>query len=238
MATENDRPLVSVVIPAYNESRVIEYTIADIQKVLQEKGIYFEIIVVDDGSADLTGKIAEVSGAKVLQLKNNVGYGRALIAGLNVARGEIIVITDADGSYRPEDIERLIEPIRNRKADVVYGTRFVKASDVRPYSMSLTGYITGLLIKFSLKLLTGVLLSDIFSNFKAIRKEALEKLDLNTQNRNADALSIEAIKKRLSIAETPVTFRARVKVEDRSVFQALRKGFRIYSNVLRSVIYG
>jgi glycosyltransferase involved in cell wall biosynthesis len=235
MGNKIAKPLLSVVIPAYNEDQIIEYTIADIKKELKKIKVPYEIVVIDDASTDLTGRIAAMFGARVLKTERNVGLGRALIAGFGVAQGEIIVMIDADGAYNPEEIEKLIEPIMKGEADFVYGTRFVATSDIRPYSMSLLHYVGSKMLSFSLRLLTGLPLSDSLSSFKAISKEALKKLDLNLQTQDIDLeMSNKAVRKGLRIAEVPITFRAR----PRSIEPSFWDGFRILRRILRSSLYG
>jgi polyisoprenyl-phosphate glycosyltransferase len=112
---------VSVVIPAYNESASIERVIGDMKRSLSETGCEFEIIVVDDGSADNTGKIAENCGARVIFHPANGGYGKSILAGINVAKYEYIATTDADDSYPAEEIIRLLKHID--EFDLVVGAR-------------------------------------------------------------------------------------------------------------------
>ncbi len=111
---------VSVVIPAYKEEKVIGTIISGVQSVLGE-GDRCEIIVVDDGSPDSTGKVARESGAMVVRHPYNMGNGAAVKSGIRAATGDIIVMMDADGQHKPVDIPRLLEQIGTY--DMVIGAR-------------------------------------------------------------------------------------------------------------------
>ena len=113
---------VSVVIPAFNEAAGIEATLADVRTALHElppRWKEWELLVVDDGSTDDTAERARRAGAEVIALPENRGYGAALKAGIARARHDVIVITDADGTYPAHEIPRLLE-----RADAydLYGT--------------------------------------------------------------------------------------------------------------------
>jgi glycosyltransferase involved in cell wall biosynthesis len=111
----------SVVIPACNEELALERQIREIAEVMTQSGWQFEMIVVDDGSTDQTASVATHSGATVLQLGRNLGYGAALKAGIKAARFEWIVICDADGTYPALEIPRLLALAAN--TDMAVGAR-------------------------------------------------------------------------------------------------------------------
>ncbi|MBR0974391.1 MULTISPECIES: glycosyltransferase family 2 protein [Bradyrhizobium] len=115
--------MISVVIPALNERNGIVETIARAKSVLDRAELApYEIIVVDDGSNDGTGALAEQAGAKVLRHAHNIGYGRSLKDGIRIAAYDTIVISDADGSYPMEAIPALIARL-NEGFDMVVGAR-------------------------------------------------------------------------------------------------------------------
>jgi glycosyltransferase involved in cell wall biosynthesis len=113
----------SVIIPAYNEAESVEHTVASIRKVLEDSDIEGEILLVDDGSTDDTAAIAEASGARVLVLEKNRGYGVALKTGIMNAGFGVIVITDADGTYPVDRIPDLLRSMEETGADMVVGAR-------------------------------------------------------------------------------------------------------------------
>jgi glycosyltransferase involved in cell wall biosynthesis len=128
-------PKISVVIPVYNESLNIESIISATVKALEKIDLPYEIIVVDDGSADMTGEIARDCGAHVIQNRRNFGKGHALRSGFRMAKGDVIVTIDADFTSNPQEIEKLVLPLM-RGTDIVFGTRFSEKSNVRPYASS------------------------------------------------------------------------------------------------------
>ena len=115
---------VSIVIPAYNEETGVAEVIGTLRRVLDDHDINAEILVVDDGSRDDTAKEAFRAGAQVVRHRGNRGYGASLKTGIGLARHNIIVITDADGTYPCEAIPLMLEELR--KADMVVGARIGK----------------------------------------------------------------------------------------------------------------
>jgi glycosyltransferase involved in cell wall biosynthesis len=115
--------MISVVVPALNERDAIQDTVRRAHAVFEHSGIGpYEIIVVDDGSSDDTGEIARTAGARVIRHPHNVGYGRSLKDGIIAATHDIIVISDADGSYPIEVIPDLVK-IYCEGFDMVVGAR-------------------------------------------------------------------------------------------------------------------
>ena len=112
---------ISVIIPAYHEGNGIGTVVSNIRAVLEKMETSFEIIVVDDGSKDVTAKNAGKAGARVLQHPYNIGNGAAIKTGIRHARGSILVTIDADGQHNPEDIPLLVNRIG--AYDMVVGSR-------------------------------------------------------------------------------------------------------------------
>jgi glycosyltransferase involved in cell wall biosynthesis len=166
--------LLSVVIPAYNEASTIEQLVARVRAVPLEK----EIIVIDDCSADGTGEklaqIAEQYDLRVLSHERNQGKGAALRTGFAHARGEIVIVQDADLEYDPAEYSKLIQPILDGKADVVYGSRFAGGESHRVlyYWHSIGNTV---LTHFS-NMMTNLNLTDMETCYKAFRREVIEQL--------------------------------------------------------------
>lgn len=121
-AATGDVPQVSVVVPAYNESGAIVRCIEHLRATLDPVDFAAEIVVVDDGSTDGTSdQLAAIEGIRVLRHDRNRGYGAALKTGIRAARGEIIVITDADGTYPVDRIPELVAAME--ECDMVVGAR-------------------------------------------------------------------------------------------------------------------
>jgi glycosyltransferase involved in cell wall biosynthesis len=123
-----NRPEVSVVIPAYNEEAAVGPQVREIREILQAHGITHEIIVVDDGSQDATGREAVQAGARVLQHLKNRGYGASLKTGITAARYSAIAITDADGTYPSSEIPNMLAQLET--ADMVVGARIGKKVNI------------------------------------------------------------------------------------------------------------
>lgn len=100
---------VSVVVPAYNEAEAIGPVMADLHAELKSRGLVFEIIVVDDGSTDGTAGAVKPEHARVISHPANGGYGRALLTGIEAAKHEWVLMIDADGSYPPAEILKLLD---------------------------------------------------------------------------------------------------------------------------------
>jgi glycosyltransferase involved in cell wall biosynthesis len=116
-----EEPECTVVIPAFNERDGIAGTVVEIERELRAAGVRFEILVVDDGSTDGTAEVAATTPCRVLRSKVNCGYGASLKRGIAAARSDLIVITDADGTYPANRIPELLG--RAKEADMVVGAR-------------------------------------------------------------------------------------------------------------------
>ena len=156
--SEAERPLVSAVIPAYNEESTIEDVVSGVSRHVSE------VIVVDDGSSDETADKAVEAGAVLLKNGDNVGKLLSLIRGYRVAKGEVVVTLDADGQHHPDDIPRLVGPILNDRADLVIGVR----PELPHFSERVITTLTRLKVK----------VEDASSGFRAIRKSVVDEMEI------------------------------------------------------------
>jgi glycosyltransferase involved in cell wall biosynthesis len=176
-ATPIDDPLLSVLIPAYNE----ELTLRRVVERVLELPMRLEVIVVDDGSTDGSRAIGEAlaeehSEVRYHGLPKNQGKGGALRAGLRLAHGDIVVVQDADLEYDPVDIPRLIEPIAAGHADAVYGTRLRGGEAQRVHLFS--HYVGNRLLSLAARVMYNTTISDISTGYKAFRIDLLRSFDL------------------------------------------------------------
>ena len=192
---------VAIGIPAYNE----EKNIAKIITLLQRK--FDTIIVCNDGSNDLTGEIAEKMGVLVINHKKNLGYGgsiRSLFLKAKEMGLEALITFDGDGQHRIEDIDVVLEQIKNNDADIVIGSRFLNEKN----SQNVPRYR-----KIGIKAITKISnlssksnLTDSQSGFRAYNKKALEKITPSDFGMGVSTeILIKAIKAELRIIEVPIT---------------------------------
>lgn len=172
--------LISVVIPVFNESKTISNIIENVAAV--PLPVEIEIIVVDDFSTDGTREILKEfesqnkHNIKVLYQDRNQGKGAALKNGFALAKGEIVVIQDADLEYDPREYPKLLNPILEGKADVVFGSRFTVSE---PHRVLYFWHSVGnrFLTLFS-NMLSNLNLTDMETCYKVFRKEALNQIDI------------------------------------------------------------
>jgi glycosyltransferase involved in cell wall biosynthesis len=216
---------VSFLIPAYNE----EATIGEVLERIATLGLDAQVIVVDDGSRDRTAEIAEAHGATVIR-KANGGKGSALRAGIPLIDGDIAVIQDADMEYDPVEVPKLIAPIVDGVADVVYGSRLSGGMPQRAY---LFWHLVG---NRFLSLVTGILynttLSDMETGYKAFRADVLKSLDLKQDDFGIEPeITGKICKRNLRIYELPISYYGRTYDEGKNI--TWRDGFRAVWVLLR-----
>ncbi len=240
-------PLVSIVIPAYNESRFIGTLLDRIKAVdVESLGFRREIIVVDDCSKDGTGDIvAGVPDVTLVRMPVNGGKGRAVREGIARAAGDLILIQDADLEYDPQDYRPMLEALRGG-ADVVYGSRYLKrpgagvvanlVSGKHP-QQSLVAYVGGQSLSFIGLAFTGRYLTDTVTALKLYPRSLLVDMDLQTTGFELDhEMTAKALARRMRIAEVPISYFPRTKAEGKKIglkdwFRALRTFRRFGSRV-------
>ena len=219
-------PLLSVIVPVYNEAKTIRQILEKINSV----GIDKEIIVVDDGSCDGTEKILEnvkYNNLRVIHHSSNRGKGAAFLTGLSHARGNFIIIQDADLEYEPEDYLILMEEIKQDRADIVMGARFKK--DYRGLFIHRFGnrLITGLL-----NFLFGLKLNDSFTCYKLFRRDTINLLNLNEQSFTIETeIVAKAAKKALRIIEVPISYHPRPYSEGKKI--RCKDGIRAIMTIIK-----
>ncbi len=222
---------ISVVIPALNE----EDPIAGVIREVAASNMAHEIIVVDNASTDRTAERARAAGAKVI-VEPRPGYGRACGAGVRAISPdcEIVVFLDGDGSDCPEFMSEMVNPIISGTHDFVIGSR--TRGQREPGSMNFQQVASGRLAGFLLRLIYGVRYTDMCP-FRAIRRDALERLNMREQTYGWNLeMQMRAARAGLRILEVPVNHRCRTggqsKVSGtwRGTFVA---GTRIIATLLR-----
>lgn len=204
---------VSIIIPVYNEDKYIKKTI---EKVLKADTLGFkkEIIVVDDGSTDKTKVEIKALKSRVKSIfkKINQGKGAAIKEGLRIAKGDVIIIQDADLEYNPSDYPALIKPFKDKSANVVYGSRTLGIVEFHNRYSNLIFYIGGRLLTAIVNLLYGTHLTDQPTGYKVfLRKFIPDLVSKSFDNGFAYEVAMTAIfvKKKALIKEVPISYNPR-----------------------------
>lgn len=190
---------IIAVIPAYNEEKNIGRAVEEVRQYVDE------VIVIDDGSCDKTPFYAKEAGALVYSHFLNRGQGAALETGKRIAlsRGADVIVTyDADGQFEAKEINEMIRPILDGEADVVLGARFLKSKVPLSKKIFLKGAI------ILTRLTSGLNLSDTHNGFRALSREAAQKIEIQ-YDRMAHASEIldKISKYKLRYKEIPVTLK-------------------------------
>lgn len=230
-------PDISIVIPAYNEEKLIEDTLQKVLVELKNLRRSFELIVVDDGSSDNTSKIVKtVKGVRLITLSKNVGKGGALREGMLEAKGKYVIFMDADLSVPLSFIRPMISKLK--KSDVVIGTRRVTNSKIVVHQPLIRESLGRVFTKLT-QVMTNTKLSDYTCGFKGFSYEAAQKVFSNALiNRWAydSEIMFLANKYGFKIREMPVEWynRAESKVNlKNAIITSLRDLFVIRINNLK-----
>lgn len=208
-----DHPVVSIIIPAYNEADTIVQAIERVRAVPLQK----EILVVDDGSTDATSDLlAQQPDVVLLRHERNLGKGMAIRTAIAHATGDIIMIQDADLEYDPMDIPRVIAPIAEGKADVVYGSRFLTAR--RPKGMRLPNYLINRLLAAMVRWLYWHPLTDEATCYKAFRADLLKSVPLTCRRFEfCPEVTAKVIRRGVRIMEVPIHYEARTTLQGKKI---------------------
>lgn len=206
---------LSIIVPAYNEQNTISTAIKRLNKAKFIKGVSKEIIIVNDGSTDATKSIiSKMTNVTKIYLTRNSGKGAAIKAGLEKASGDYVLIHDADLEYDPEDINDLLKPILTKKAEVVYGSRFLG-----PHKNMLFWHLMGnKFLSFVTNILFNTTLSDMEVCYKLIPTKLIKALKLK-QNRFGFEPEVTAkiLKRNIRIYEVPISYSGREFSEGKKI---------------------
>lgn len=228
--------LLSIIIPAYNEERLVCQILEKIIALQLHAELRKEIIVVDDGSADHTqSNIAKLISAhpdapiRLLAHPTNLGKGAAVRTGINASTGDIIIIQDADLEYDPGDINQVVKPIVAGQSDIVYGSRILMEKALgrsgvlgwitgkHPHSYVLA-YLGGVAITKWTNLLTGSRMTDEPTCYKCFHRSVLEGIQIQCNDFSWEPeVTVKLLRKGHKIHEVPISYHPRKKSEGKKI---------------------
>jgi glycosyltransferase involved in cell wall biosynthesis len=230
-AVRNSKQRIAFVIPTLNEEAGIGLVLDGINKVMQKSN--HTVIVVDGHSEDQSIQIAKERGASVISQREH-GYGDALITGFKCAckelNADIIVMMDADGTYDPLDIPKLLNPILENCADLVMGNRF---SGMKQGSMTFINRIGNKILSWVTRKSLNIKISDTQCGLRALRTELVEHIHLNSEGMPfATEMLAEAQQAKAGIAEVPISYHPRI---GKTKLNPVKDGVRILGTTLRLI---
>jgi dolichol-phosphate mannosyltransferase len=221
--------VLSIVIPAYNEERFLGTLLDRIRAVdLSPLGVTAQVIVVDDCSRDRTAQIAAaVPGVILERHASNAGKGQAVRTGLARASGDFVIIQDADLEYDPNDYVPMLQALLGRRADIVYGSRYLKHPGRSRFynlltgkhpSQSWTAYLGGQSLSFIGLFYTGHYLTDTVTALKLFPRAILAGLTLETSGFELDhEITAKVLARGHRIVEVPVSYHPRSREEGKKI---------------------
>ena len=217
-------------MPVYNEARTIEEILRQVAAVPIEK----EILVVDDGSTDGTAEILARwdgrDGVRVIRHSENQGKGRALATAFREARGDVLIIQDADLEYDPADYSAMLRPIETGRADVVFGSRFRGSAENRVQNFWHT--VGNRILTLVSNVFTDLNLTDMATCYKVFHRRVVPALDLESKRFGVDAeITVKVARRGFRIFEVPVSYFARSRAEGKKI--RLRDGFSALGALVR-----
>ena len=212
------RHTLSIIIPIYNERQYVEQILARVQAARIPDSLDREIIIVDDGSTDGTTMMLETiqqgQTVKIHRSILNFGKGTAIRVGLHYATGDYILIQDADLEYDPNDYERLLTPLLEGKAEVVYGSRFMgKLSGMRWQNFLANKILSGLS-----NVLYGARITDEATGYKVFTKRVLENMKLSCRRFEfCPEVTARVCKGGYKIHEVPISYMGRTVADGKKI---------------------
>ncbi len=224
-----NRSAVTIIIPAYNEEKTIGHVMSDTISIMDDLNVPYEIIVIDDGSTDKTGLIASNHKAMVLTNERNRGKGYSLRRALQYAQGDIIVTMDSDGEHKPKEIPDLINPLFNG-TDIVAGSRFL-GNNLQ--STTKLNQIGSFFFNLTIMTMTGKRVTDSQTGFRAIKRNVLDKLNLESDGYEIETeITVKGLKNGFVFQERPISCERRKY--SISKLRLLSDGTKILRTILKA----
>ena len=199
---------LSIIVPVFNEEKTILQILEKLEKA--DIPVAQETIIVDDGSTDTTReKLRKIRNAKIILHKKNQGKGAAVKTGIKNAKGDYILIQDADLEYNPNQIKELLKPILESKAEVVYGTRLNRMphlSKEEKKHLFIFHYFGNRFLSLITSILYGQWLTDMETCYKMFPKQALNSIKLNARGFEFEPeITAKLLKQGYKIKEVSIT---------------------------------
>jgi dolichol-phosphate mannosyltransferase len=211
---------LSVVIPCYNEASTLTECLSRLLAI-QDHELSLEVVIVDDGSTDDSWEVAQrlshrSSNVRTVRHPRNLGKGAALRTGFRMVTGDFVAVQDADLEYDPRDLRRLVEPLREGIADVVFGSRFRSSSVSRV--LFFWHYAGNRILTLLSNMFTDLNLTDMETGYKVFRRELIQELELREDRFGFEPEVVAKLaRKRPRIYETGISYRGRTYEEGKKI---------------------
>ena len=230
-----DMMLISVLIPCYNEKNTIEKLV---NKILNLKNLEIEIIIIDNNSNDGTKEILEnnleTKVSKIIYNDENHGKGYSIKRGIKAAKGEILLVQDADLEYDPNEYEKLINPIKNGYADVVYGSRYVKNNETKVLFFWHT--LANRSLTFLSNMFTNLNLTDMLTCYKVFRSDIIKQIDLKEEGFGFDSeVTAKIAKLKPRVYEVGISYFGRSYAQGKKI--RLKDGFILLKCIMKYSLF-
>lgn len=232
---------LSIVMPVYNEVQYIERIVERVRSVAYPAGVSIELVIVDDcskdGTRDKLSAIGKLPDVKVLLHEKNTGKGGALHSGFAAATGDFVLVQDADLEYDPADIPRLLKPVLDGNADVVFGSRFMSGDSRRVlyfWHSIINRQLTNMCNVF-----TNLNLTDMEVCYKLVRRELLNRIKLKEKRFGFEpevTIKLARLRPKPRFYEVGISYAGRTYAEGKKI--GVKDGFRALWCILRYGIFG
>lgn len=214
-------PKLSVVVPVFNEQATIEKILRRVFTAPLPEGVELEVVVVDDASTDGTREklrtlqTAGIGDFRLIEHPQNRGKGAGLRSGFAEVTGDIVLVQDADLEYHPRDYPKLLQPILDGEADVVYGSRFLGGPQ---RVLFFWHYVGNRLLTLLSNMCTDLNLSDMETCYKVLRREVLDKIELRSKRFAIEPeITAKVAKQKVRVFEVPISYYGRTYAEGKKI---------------------